>query len=136
MTPLSSSFQFAFEIQWIPKFCVCVCVCVCSGAPPTPNNFVTSIEGRSTDSSVTFVLAWNQPFNLQHSIEMYNLSFNGNSSVNCPLTCLPSEQCLCSARVVGDGGTGNLTVSAVNCGIQEGPPTVITITPRSELHTV
>ena len=109
-----------------------IIILVFIGPPPEPSNFATSIERRNTDNNVTFVLAWNQTFNRQHGIEMYSLSVRG-SSVNCPLTCLPNEQCLCSARAVGDSGTGSLTVTALNCGIQKGPSTEITITPRSEL---
>lgn len=48
----------------------------------------------------------------------------------CPSSCFPNDPCHCTGLVAGDDI--NITVSAVNCGGQEGPATVATIRPQGK----
>ena len=102
------------------------------GTPPAPSDYTLSVD-EDIDGA-TFVLNWNKAFSSRHNVDMYNLIVSGDTSINCPSTCSANEQCVCSMLTAGNDVTSNITVSAINCEVQEGPPIVITIKPRSKLY--
>ena len=68
-----------------------------------------------------FNITWNSVFTSVHDVTLYRAVITGSSTANCPLTCLPTEPCQCTAPAVGE--PISITLSATNCGDQDGPAT-------------
>ena len=69
-------------------------------------------------------------FNFAHGVIMYYISATSlpgddYSNITCPSSCHPNELCVCTGSLARSGV--NMTISAVNCKDQEGPPLVIKI---------
>ena len=70
-----------------------------------------------------FNITWNAMFASLHDVTSYRAVITGSSTANCPSACRPSEPCQCTPPVVGE--QINVSISATNCGDQEGPTVVL-----------
>ena len=77
-------------------------------------------------------LQWNSSFNSQHAIEMYRVTVTPNLST-CSRDVTPSENYSCPGLVLGTQYT--FTVSAINCGNQEGIGYNFTVQPQGKFDT-
>ena len=75
---------------------------------------------------------WNSSFNSQHAIEMYRVTVTPNLST-CSRDVTPSEDYSCPGLALGTQYT--FTVSAINCGDQEGMEYTFTVQPQSKFYT-
>ena len=102
-------------------------------APPTPilsNVSVTGWESTSLVDIVNITIKLNTQFSFDNSVNLYyvlasSLSCDDCSNITCPFSCRPNELCVCTGALTRSGV--NVTISAVNCKDQEGPPLVIKI---------
>ena len=74
-------------------------------------------------------LQWNSSFNSQHAIEMYRVTLTPNLST-CSRDVTPSEDYSCPGLALGTQYT--FTVSAINCGDQEGMEYTFTVQPQGK----
>ena len=74
-------------------------------------------------------LQWNSSFNSQHAIEIYRVTVTPNLST-CSRDVTPSEDYSCPGLALGTQYT--FTVSAINCGDQEGMEYTFTVQPQRE----
>ena len=97
-------------------------------APPTPilsNVSVTGWESTSLVDIVNITIKLNTRFSFDNSVNLYyvsatSLSGDDHSNITCPSSCCPNELCVCTESLARSGV--NVTISAVNCKDQEGPP--------------
>ena len=95
-----------------------------------PTNF--SVDVVTNIATVGITINWDSAFNSANNVTSYRLetvsSAGGSSSVFCPSSCNSSGPCRCSG--LGIGNNTNITISAINCGDQMGPPVSITAMPQ------
>ena len=103
-----------------------ICYYLLGPPPEVPSNFSVSVKsGRTTvDISIT----WNSAFNTAHNVTSYSIVASGGSAASCPSSCDPSGPCRCTGLGIGEDTT--ITVTAINCGNQMGPPAPILTRPR------
>ena len=95
--------------------------------PPAPSNFVISLE-KTSATTMSFIFTWDSTFNSVHDITSYRVIpgiSEGHSAVKCPSSCSPNTPCRCIGLVVGD--QVNVSISAINCGNQDGPIRMVTV---------
>ena len=95
-----------------------------------PTNFSVSIETDST--TVDISITWDSAFNLVHNVSSYRVVPSGGSAAFCPSSCDPSGPCKCTGLGIGEDTT--ITITAINCGDQIGPPVPIAVRPQGN-HT-
>ena len=97
------------------------------GISPPPSStscsFFLSPEGPGVS------LQWNSSFNSQHSIEMYRVTLTPILST-CSGDVTLSDDYTCPGLTLGTQYT--FTVSAINCGDQEGMEYTFTVQPQGE----
>ena len=98
--------------------------------PAVPIDFSVSIESGSTTVDITIV--WDSAFNLVHNVSSYRVVASGGSAASCPSSCDLSGPCKCTGLGIGEDTT--ITITAINCGNQMGPPVKITARPQGN-HT-
>ena len=86
----------------------------------------------SDDTAVNISITWDSGFNLVHNVSSYRVVANEGSAASCPSSCDPSGPCKCTGLEIGEDT--NITISAINCGNQMGPPVEITARPQGN-HT-
>ena len=89
-------------------------------------NFTVSAKAGSATVDVSII--WDSAFSSAHSVSSYRVVANGGSAASCPSSCDPSGPCRCTG--LGIGEDTNITVSAINCGNQMGPPVEFTASPQ------
>ena len=94
--------------------------------PPPPSSTSCSLLLHPGGPGIS--LQWNSSFNSQYAIEMYRVTVTPNIST-CPRdVTLSSENYSCPGLVLGTEYT--FTVSAINCGDQEGMEYNFTVQPQ------
>ena len=96
-----------------------LCFCTTPDIPPPANHLLHSL-GSSEIS-----LRWSSSFTSQYAVERYRVSVNPDPSSCSSDQVSPSEDYSCSGLVLGTRYT--FTVSAINCGDQEGERESFTI---------
>ena len=92
-----------------------------------PANFSLSIERDST--AIDISITWDSAFNSVHSVSSYRVVASGGSAASCTPSCDPSASpCKCTGLGIGESTL--ITITAVNCGIQVGPPVMVTARPQ------
>ena len=89
-----------------------------------PTNYSVSIVTDSTIVNIS--ITWDSAFNLVHNVTSYSVGVSNGAS--CPSSCDPSGPCKCTGLGIGESTT--ITINAINCGNQIGPPVQITATPQ------
>ena len=97
---------------------------------PAPDDYNAFIN-KSASDSVYFSIQWDSAFSNMHRIETYTLEVS-DGFIECPLTCLPSDEGPCQCSGLTTGSDGNITITATSCGNLQGPPTVIYVKPRGK----
>ena len=98
-----------------------------SGRPPeVPTNYSVTLQTGST--TVDMSITWDSAFNTAHDVTSYRVVASGGSAASCPSSCNPSGLCRCTGLGIGENTT--ITVTAINCGNQMGPPAPILTRPR------
>ena len=85
----------------------------------------------SSPGGAEFSLQWPPSFNSQYAVERYRVSANPDPSSCSNDQVSPSEDYSCSGLVLGTRYT--FTISAINCGDQEGQKNIITAVPQGAL---
>ena len=68
-------------------------------------------------------VSFNPTFTTVHDVTSYKVRIADSSTAICPSVCLPNEICQC-AQLSGDENV-TISISAINCGDQEGPATIL-----------
>ena len=68
---------------------------------------------------------------MMYGIMSYQLEASGGF-ISCPQTC-NTDNPLCQCSGLTAGMDGNITITAVTCVEQQGPPAVVNLTPRGKL---
>ena len=97
----------------------------CSAPPPQPV-YSCDITGGSP-GSVDLTLNWDPSFTTQHAVDMYCMRATGGSCAE--RQCVPTDTPYTCSGVVA-GLEHRLTVTAVNCGSQEGDGNTFTVQPK------
>ena len=111
--------------------CVCVCmcmyVCVCNVGPPlTP---VATCSLVTSAGGLNISLQWSSSFNSQHAVERYHVSVDPDPFSFCSSDqVMPSEDYSCPG--LSPERNYSITVSAINCGDQEGESNTFTVLPQ------
>ena len=106
-------------------------------SPPAPSNFIISFE-ETNATTMSFNFTWDSTFNSVHAITSYRVIpgvSEGSSVVECPSSCFPNTPCRCIGLVAQE--QVNVSISAINCGNQDGPIRVVTVSSskfKLELH--
>ena len=99
---------------------------------PAADGFQVSVSRDNADNRLSLTLRWDSAFNMMYGIQSYLLgASNGFISCEQPCSTRDRDRCQCSGLTAGNDG--NITITAVTCGDQQGPPTVIYVTPRGTL---
>ena len=69
---------------------------------------------------------------MMYGIESYQLEAS-SGFISCPQMCPLNGSSPCRCSGFTDGRDGNITITAVTCGDQQGPPAVVYLTPRGKL---
>ena len=96
-------------------------------SPPPPAN----CSLLPSPGGATISLQWSPSFSSQYAVERYRVSVNPNPSSCSSDQVSPSEDYSCSGLVLGTRYT--FTVSAINCGDQEGGRSTITAVTQGTL---
>ena len=95
--------------------------------PPAPDGFNNSVSRNNI-----FNFTWDPEFNSVYSVDTYRLSVSSGGSFQCPSMCLVRDgSCQCSGLMAGRNET--ITLTAINCGDQEGPGVLIEIAPQGTI---
>ena len=73
-------------------------------------------------------ITWDSAFNLVHKVISYRVVASGGSAASCPSSCDPRGACKCTGLPFGENTA--ISITAVNCGVEMGPPVLITARPR------
>ncbi len=84
----------------------------------------------SATSDIVVSLQWSPSFTSQHAVERYSVVVTPDSSCSSERVS-PSEDYACSEVL---GAHYSFTISAINCGNQEGSRENITVQPQGELN--
>ena len=111
----------------------CMCsnylLCYLLGPPPeVPSTFSVSVESGNT--TVDISITWDSAFNSANNVTSYRVAASGESAASCPSSCDPGGPCRCTGLGIGEDTT--ITVTAINCGNQIGPPAQILTRPRGK----
>ena len=100
---------------------------------PMGSQFNVSVIGWESstlrdDVNVTFTP--DDLFSSVHYVSMYNISVimlsgDNDSNVTCPTSCYPNDTCVCTGVLARSGV--NVSITAINCEDQEGPPFLFSI---------
>ena len=92
--------------------------------PPTPSPAVNVTRSQGASASIFLT------FDAVKDVDMYSIGVSGDQGVNCPLTCNPSSDCVCTGLEPGEDVMVTLSVSAVNCVTRFGLAYEVSFTPR------
>ena len=96
--------------------------CLIHVGPPPPNSSATCSLASGLDVS----LQWSSSFNSQHAVERYRVSVDPDPSSSCSSDqVIPSEDYSCPG--LSPERNYSITVSAINCGDQEGESDTFTV---------
>ena len=70
-----------------------------------------------------FNITWTSAFTSLHDVTFYRAVITGSSTANCPSTCRSREPCQCTPPAIGE--PVSISLSATNCGDQEGPTSIL-----------
>ena len=85
-------------------------------------------ESTTPIDDVNIIITPDEHFSSIHHVSMYNISVTmlpGDSNISCPTLCNPYVTCICSGVLARSGV--NISISAVSCKDQEGPPLLVSI---------
>jgi hypothetical protein len=97
-----------------------------SGPPPKPSDFCFLTNSVGGNMSIT--IYWNSSFNSQYNVERYQVAVTPDPASRCTGSVSPNTSYTCSGLSLHTDYT--ITVSAINCGDQEGESVNISV-PRS-----
>ena len=103
-------------------------------SPPKPmlnsqlNISVIGWKSSTLMDDVNITITPDEHFSAIHHVSMYNISVTmlpRDSNITCPMLCNPYDTCICSGVLARSGV--NVSISAVSCEDQEGPPLLVRI---------
>ena len=101
--------------------------CIIIGSPPSDSSAGCSLVTSASGFDVS--LQWSSSFNSQHAVERYRVSVDPVPSSSCASDqVIPSEDYSCPG--LSPERNYSITVSAINCGDQEGENNTFTVLPR------
>ena len=101
-----------------------------SATPPSPSSTSCSLLPSPGGAEVS--LQWSPSFTSQYAVERYHVSVNPDPSSCSSDQVSPSEDYSCSGLVLGTPYT--FTLSAINCGDQEGNTDTFTVTVQGNFY--
>ncbi len=99
-------------------------------APPISTSSIPCSLLLPPGDQIVFSLLWSPSFTSQHSVERYHVVVTPDPSSCSSQQVSPSENYTCSGLVLGTDYS--FTVSAINCGNQDGIREIITIQPQGK----
>ncbi len=99
----------------------------------SPSTFTTPCPILPSDGGPVVSLQWCPSFTSQHAVERYCVLVTPDPSSCSSQQVSPSENYTCSGLVLGTHYS--FTVSAINCGNQEGTRETFTVQPQGKYST-
>ena len=121
MHTLSLSFMVSYIVH------ILIVAIIYIGPPPPEISATCSL--MTSASGLDASLQWSSSFNSQHAVERYRVSVDPDPSPSCSSDqVMPSEDYSCPG--LSPERNYSITVSAINCGDQEGESDTFTVLPQ------